>query len=298
MFTVPIPGKRKRTFFDVVGQFFDQRNVPFLIPDLERDLEFGVHITIAHARNHTRPEVRQWYRDVCEWFVEFEALMQSWRAAQSDLTRQALVRHAGIKEPREVRLGYSKDGHSGHGIGGGALHDRLIAFFAAHPDVLHDCTIEPDTMSMAEHFSTDRVSDTMVAVGKRRVIEFTQWCADYFGFDPKCMRVVPIYNIWQPAHGRFGTEEHRVPVDDDGNPILLVPSHIVRSGPPFSTGAYFRNVYGPDYTGPTGKRALLDDARQHPGRLSTFASDWLKDPKRYQIRRDLLPPKPPRRRSK
>jgi hypothetical protein len=148
---------------------------------------------------------------------------------------------------------------------------------------------------MADGFGTDRVSDTMVAVGKRRVVQFTQWCADFFVFDPACMRVVPIKHVWQEERGKFDTEEHRVPIDDDGDPILLVPSGIVRSGPPFSPAAYFRTVYGPDYGGEIGKRALLRDAAANPQRLSQFARDYLKDPNRYKIRRDLRPPKDKRR---
>jgi hypothetical protein len=300
MLILPNHGNGRRDFFGVVGRYFDQRRVPFLIPDLARDIEFGVYITIAHARTHDRPEVREWYRDVCRWFVEFDGLMTNWRANRCDITYRPLLRHAGIREPWEVRLGYTEEGHRGRAVGRKTLHRKLIRFFDAYPDILRDCMVNPDTLSMAVDFGMDRVSDTMVAVGKRRAIAFTQWCAQYFQFDPRCLRDVVIENIWQPENGRFGAEEHCVPVDDDGQPILLVPSYIVRSAPPFSTDAYFRNVYGPDYSGPTGKGALLADAAEHPGRLSEFATDWLKDPNHYKIRRDLRPlqePKP-RRRSK
>jgi hypothetical protein len=287
----PLPGGQRRTFFQVVGRYFDQRKILFLIPDLERDLPFGVHITIAHARSHALPEVREWYNVVCRWFVRFENLMTPWRSQRDAVSTLRLVRHAGIREPREVRLGYTAKGHAGRAVGDGPLHRKLLEFFDKHPDILHDCTVEPDTLCMAAGFGTDRVSDVMVAVGKRPAIAFTQWCAAFYGFDPACLRLVTVRNVWDEQMGRFSDEQHVLPVDDDGHAILLVPSHIVRSGPPFSPAAYLRGVHGPDYSGPSGKRAVLEDAAANPGRLSQFAKDLLKDPSRYQIRRDLQAPK-------
>lgn len=291
-------GAHGRNFFQVVGRFFDQTTVPFLIPDLQRDVPFGVYVTVALARGHDHPEVRAMYDDMCRYMAEFERFMKDHRRNPSMMTLRRLKNHTAVREPHEARLGYTKVGSRGRALGKGALQAELLDFFTKRPDLLRDCTVEPDTLSYASNFGIDRVSDVVVAVCKRRLVAFTQWCATFFAFDPRCMKEVQLENVWQPERGTFGTETHVLPVDDNGDAILLVPTDLVRSAPPLSAEAYFSAVYGDNYDGPRGKRAVLDDAAQHPGRLGEFAKDWLRDPERYKNRRNLRPPKPGKRRRK
>lgn len=284
------PGRQRRPFAEVVGRAFDPETCPFLIPDLGKDTPRGTYITVARARYYKGPgqsHVRQWYQTVVEFFGTVKEFVD--RGDQVALGRARSM--LAVRETAETRLGYSQHGSKGTAVGDGELREELLVWCRSNSELLNACLTEPDTVSLAPLFGLDRVSDLMVGIGKKSVIAFTKEMAQLYGFDENCMRDAPVENVWQPDSQTFRTEIHRLPVDDDGNVILLVPSDLIRSAPPITAAQYFGDFYGPEFRGNTSKAAVLSDASAHPGRLKRFAEDRMRDPDKYLPRRDLRPRK-------
>lgn len=299
MYQTPKPrhGHGPRDFFAVIGQVLDQLSCPFLIPDLQRDTPKGTYVTIELAFHYSGPgeaHVRAWYATVTAFFSLVQRELQN--AAKGDaLAEKRAKALLAIGETPETRLGFSVFGSNGRGIGDGDLRDDLYNLLLLHPEVLTACTTRPDSLSMAPGFALDRVSDVMLGIGKRHVIEFTKEMATLLGFDPSCMQDVKIRDVWNPATESYADEVHQLPVDDDGNTILLVPSALIRSAPPMNVRQYQRDYLSNEGGGSITKLEVLEDAAANPGRLLDFAKYRLNDPTRFQCRRDLRPKRPRRR---
>lgn len=292
----PRPQRSVRNFFEVVGKVFDQKKVPFLIPDLERDLPFGVYVTMARAKRSEYPEIRRWYQECTAFFAEIARLLDAHRSGDKLALGRARAMLT-VPEQRDVRLGYSTEGHCGSGLGTGNLQALLLAQLLAAPELANACALEPDMLACARQFHLDRPSDIVVAIGKEPLIVFTQRCAQFFGFDPACMQEVRM-RVWDAASMQWSWRVYTLPVDDDGLPIVLVPTDLVRSAPPVSAVSYFEEHVGPKYQGSRTKDALLAHAALNPGDLGKYATERLKDPDRFKPRRDLFPTKPGKKRRK
>src|SRR5262245_31892282 len=112
----PTPGRNPKTFAQVVGVNYPQSTVDFVIPNLLRDLEFGLCITVALARDHVSPHVRAMYQTASEFFTRLKDLLD--RAARGDPTALiAAERMTYFPEAQEIRFGYTSEGSDGNGIG-------------------------------------------------------------------------------------------------------------------------------------------------------------------------------------
>jgi hypothetical protein len=283
----PTPGRSSRTFAQVTGINFPQATVDFVIPNLLRDLEQGLCITVALARKHASPYVRAMYREAYQYFTQLKNNLD--RAAMGDqlaMTRAWTM--ADFPEPHEIRFGYTRVGSMGNGVGAGELSGYILQSLLRWPQLRAACAVEPDSLCLIERIGLDRVSDVMATITKKHLIEFTIDRAAFWGFDPACMRTVDIENVWDSAAGRLLTVTASVPVDDRGAAIILVPKGIVRSSPPLKVRQYFNDVYGSARAdGEESKADLARDAENNPGALGKFVEDRLRDPEKFKARREF-----------
>lgn len=273
-------GSSPRSFRQITGVVQDQAMLPFVIPDLTRDAEKGLCITVEMGRTSTEPFVAEFYRVACGYFEEVRDLFIAGEAGNLraiDLAHRRL----SFKEAREIRFGYTATGHDGNGVGKDDLSRSVFEYFLRYPELRAACAVHPDAMQLIPMIGMDRVSDAMASITKEVLILFTQHCARFFRFDPACMKQVKVTGVWLETEGRVGSKMAVLPVDDDGMPILLVPTALVRSGPALDAGGYSNDL--PPSDGPPSPKApkltkgeVLDDAEAHPGRLNGYAEDRLK----------------------
>lgn len=284
-----------RTMDEVVGRSLPQWAVDFVKIDLERDIQKGIHLTVKLAKFSGIPVVRSMYDEAVRFFKRVDRLMTKGDPFSMALARRML----DFPEPYEIRLGFTALGSFGSGLGDGALSDYVFAVLKNRPALRRTLTVEPDALCFIPWVDMDRTSDIVATIVKRHLVRFTQEQAAFWKFDPRCMKTRVVENCWDPSAEKLTSETASVPVDDLGRTFLLVPKGICRSGPAMNAGQYFRDL------GPSGGRArqqasgtlkeqLLDDAAAHPDRLLKFAVDRMKDPTRFQPRREFRVPKPKR----
>lgn len=293
-FRQPQPRQRRRSFAQLTGlpahpvghpdHARSQSLYEFLIPDTQRDLAYGVYLTMALARIHPDPLVESMYSSVREYYQRLEDHLAGARA--HDLTAWQRARRMGsFPEPEELGFGYAQDGRDGNGIQEGELSLRILHTLRSHRALSVACAEEPDALALIELVALDRVSDVVATITKRELIRYTQEMAGRYRFSPDCIREVAVPNIWNPDAGKLETQVHVLPVADDGRAILVVPKGIVRSAPPFTPAQYTRFYY--PGRRPMTKAEVLADIGDNPDRLlramrHVFEDDW-----RFRPRRDL-----------
>jgi hypothetical protein len=290
----PQPSHRRapRTFAEITDCHVPKELARFVIPEMQHDLEKGVCLTVRLARGSDDPFVAKIYNSARRFFREASRLA-ALADGGDDFARRKLERMLFFPEVPEIRFGYTREGHDGRGIGRGDLSHQVLQYYRQFHQLRAALIDEPDVLQMVPLIGMDRVSDAVATICKRELILFTQECARYYGFDPTCIQEVPVSRVWDHDEEKIVVRSERLPVDDAGKPIILVPKEIVRSGEALGAADYFRDI-DPDGKRPKGKggkAAALTDAEKHPGRLTKYASAALKDAK---PRRDLFP-KPDRK---
>jgi len=294
------PGKKKRTFRQVTGVWQDEELLPFAVPDLDRDVEKGMCITVEMGAAVNEPYVPEIYQVTCEYIEDVCELIEAglkgnrkaWLLAQ---------RRLEFPEVPEIRFGYVRDGHDGHGIGKRRVSRRVFDFMSSYRQLRETCMVHPDAIQIIPLLGMDRVSDAMANISKEILIKFTQYCAKMFAFNDDCMKLVTVAHVWIRADGVYRDVRAVLPTDDDGNPILLVPKRIVRSGPAFTPSGYVEGI-PPSKPGSASKaqdtmskQDVLDDAELHPGRLSGYTETRIK---KVGPRREFRRPEEKRKRKK
>jgi hypothetical protein len=130
-----------------------------------------------------------------------------------------------LREPRETRLGVSRQGNRGRAMGTGLARDvsqALSKSRAAATGLLQDLE---DTILMVDNISHDIVSDIATNIIRRPLIEYTQSACTYHGIDMAPQ--VDSGPMWDPASSEWYNELVSLPTIDDQK-LLLVPKSIVR----------------------------------------------------------------------
>ncbi len=283
------PQLHPRSLEAVVGRLLDERQVEFIVLNLERDLEKGVFITAKLALEDDHPVVKRIYHEVRRFFERVDYLMTRGDAYSLALAKRML----SFAEPAENRLGYVQMGSRGFALKRGSrLGDYLYSTMLRRRYFRQAVASEPDTLCLQHMFALDRVSDIIVAIAKMQFVEFTQEMAKFYKFDPACMRDVEIAGPWDWTNDRWTRIMVRLPVDDHGRAILLTPKSICRSGPAMTASQYFRDLTGPSGAQPDEmtKQALMQHAEDNPGTLVRFAETRMKDPSKFKPRREYQRP--------
>lgn len=276
-----------QAFEQLVGvRFKDQRSVDFVLPDLDRDLERGMFITLRLAKIHPNPLVAKMYA-VAQNF--YSRLAKEVRKAKSGDGAARLRAHAmaSFPEASEIGFGYTRQGWQGSGIGSGALNHLIIESFIRHPGMADACAVEPDALSFIDGVGLDRLSDAVATICKAQLIEYTRQQAAKHRFKPQCMRPVQVKNVWDPKKRRLITMSARLLVKHSGEPILLVPKRIVRSSPPVRAHHYRgpHHVRGGDSR--SLKRIIMRENTNKPDKLLRAMKKVFEDPKRYRPRKEF-----------
>jgi hypothetical protein len=259
---------------------------------MAHDLEKGICLTIALARNHPDAHVRSMYGRACRFFRRVDALFLAAGRGDAGAFRE-LTAMLRFPEVAEIRLGYTLSGHDGSGIGGGDLSRHLLNYLGRYRQLRETLKVEPDSIQMVPFIGMDRASDAMATICKLDLIEFTKWCASFYHFDPACMRPATVRNVWDDTSKTFVKVTETLPVDDDGRVLLLVPKGIARSGTSLGAAGYFGSLGPKDLSADTrpaqrDKEAALRDSEAHPGKLQGYTLERMK---RVTPRREFLPPK-------
>lgn len=239
--TAPEPKKyHDRSFAGVTGWTRPQELSPFVQPNLERDSDRRIVLTIELARTHPDPLVRRMYGNAQEYWRRVDRIAD-------DATKR--IRGAGIElerrvsfpERAELRFGNTQFGHNGAGIGDGVLgaflRDQLLLF----PGFRHALITYPDALQLMPNFAGDRVTDALGTILLRDIIGFTQRCAARF--DPRCLYNCEWSNVYNPHTGTIDPKfVAQVPVDDHGRPILLLPKEIVRGSCALEPADYLSRI--------------------------------------------------------
>jgi hypothetical protein len=282
----------QRSFAALTGVTLDQQLVRFVIPEMSHDLEKGICLTIALARNHPDAHVRSMYGRACRFFRRVDALFLAAQRGDTAAFRK-LTAMLRFPEVAEIRLGYTLSGHDGSGIGGGDLSRHLIDYLGRYRQLRETLKVEPDAIQMVPFIGMDRASDAMATICKVDLIDFTKWCAHFYHFDPACMRQATVRNVWDETSKTFVKVADALPVDDNGRVLLLVPKGIARSGTSLGAAGYFDNGGPKGSPVPTrpaqrDKEAALRDSEAHPGKLQGYTFERMKH---VTPRREFLPPK-------
>lgn len=281
-----LPSRKPRSFAELTGVRYPQEMLPFVIPDLERDIKVGMAITMRRSLLSRDPLVQGMYEDARGYFGHLHEQVERIRAGD----QLALLRAhqtANLPEVPEIGLGYSTAGRVGSGIGRGALNDSFVRTLLEYRGLSLALTEEPDTLFFFEGFGLDRVTDAFATIVKRRLILYTQKQMVRFRFDPNCIHPIPVRSIWNPAGLRTEEDTVELPVADDGRGIILVPKGLIRSAPPVQPHQYGRYYRLADKEWHELKRRIMEENRNSPERLLRLMRRIFDDPRRYQSRRDL-----------
>ena len=259
-------------FSEVVDRHLPQDSVPFVIPDLNRDLKSGIFLTVSLAQHHSDPNVRRMYWSASRYFAKLNSLAIA--AKQGD--RKAMMqfeRMLNFPERPEVRFGYTAIGHRGSAVGNGRMGATLRDFLLEHPAFLESLQHVPDMLQLIPRMDMDRISDALGSIVLRELVLCTQEYARRFGFQPSCMRVVKWRNVWNAETCAFDEMlQGEVPVDHHNSPILLIDKRIVRGTRAIDSRDFSDATISGERThrGPS-KRELIAHLQNEPDKLQRFA---------------------------
>ena len=144
-----------------------------------------------------------------------------------------------LHEPKETHLGFSSKSYKGRGVGklnAQAMYDALIESEAVRTGLLTDLE---DTTLYIEHFGSDKVSDIVSNVIKRRLIEYTQEQAMLNGIPTKKQTVT---GVWNSESKEFLDQNNvELPRIENTGKLLLVPKGFVRKRVTINQDDFYRH---------------------------------------------------------
>lgn len=144
---------------------------------------------------------------------------------------------SGLKEPKEIHLGYATNGYIGNAVGGvkgEKIYKKLSESNAVRTGLLTDLE---ESALLVEGINRDIISDITVTITKKYLIEFTQeQCKKY----QVPMRKVKAGKIWDEKQDFWVEIESELPVYND-KPMILVPKKIVTDKLMLDSQDFYRN---------------------------------------------------------
>jgi hypothetical protein len=261
------------TLSDVVGKTLVQELVPFVIPDMNRDLKTGVFITLALGRAHPDRFIRDIYDSVQAFMEELDILASN---AERGDHRAAVEfeRRLNFPERSEARFGYTGRGHSGSAVGDGDVGVWVRNVLLTYPALRRVLVTAPDALQLIPRLDMDRISDIILTIALREFIRITQHYAVQHSFSASCMREYAWDNVWNAKTRSYDAKLRAlVPCDHHGRPILLVPTDLVRGSRALDSRDYLSidPVSGKQVQEHLSKTKLLEQLGRDPKRLESFA---------------------------
>lgn len=144
---------------------------------------------------------------------------------------------SGLKEPKEIHLGYATNGYIGNAVGGVKgvkIYKKLSESNAVKTGLLKDLE---ESALLVEGINRDIISDMTVMITKKYLIEFTQLqCIKY----QVPMRMVGAGKIWDEKQECWVEIETELPIYED-KPMILVPKKIVTDKLMLDSQDFYRN---------------------------------------------------------
>ena len=144
---------------------------------------------------------------------------------------------SGLREPKEIHLGYATKGYTGNAVGGvkgEKIYRKLSESNAVKTGLLKDLE---ESALLVEGINRDIISDMTVMITKEYLIEFTQaQCKKY----QVPMSKVKAGKIWDEKQEYWVEIETELPIYDS-KPMILVPKKIVTDKLMLDSQDFYRN---------------------------------------------------------
>lgn len=164
----------------------------------------------------------------------FEKLLQFVRK-QDKFNSMKLL--SGLREPKEIHLGYATNGYIGNAVGGvkgEKIYRKLSESNAVKTGLLKDLE---ESALLVDGINRDIISDITVMITKTYLIEFTQaQCKKY----QVPMRMVKAGKVWDEKKENWVEIETELPTYDN-KPMILVPKKIVTDKLMLDSQDFYRN---------------------------------------------------------
>ena len=211
-----------RWLHDAFGLTLNQREVDFVIPDLDADLPLCLDPFLLFKSR--RPELRAAHDFLISLFAE---AFSAFRSHDTARVRQII----DFPEVKELRFGYAKGSIRVSGSGS-ALSTALIESLEGSPDYLARGLKHVEELQLLTDglVSEDRLSDTTANVLKEFLVSYTADQSRTWGLP--ITRGVPLHHLWDADSHDWVDRYVDLPVDPNtGVPILLAPRWVVRRLP-------------------------------------------------------------------
>lgn len=194
-------------------------------------------------------------------------------------------------EPEEFRLGFTtRRGTSGSGSGKGLAKQIVDAMCQAINRGLEDIEHFEELGVLVEGIDKDRISDLTCNLLKPEFIEYTQGICHSLGVEME--RVAVDHSKYDQGRRRWLSDEHLLPIDANGKPIILIPKRFLRELPTLNAWAWvdeesLRDDLNIDISSNMKKAEIVALARQNPEAFR----QWLRsragmEPEPYDVVRD------------
>lgn len=169
---------------------------------------------------------------LCEFFKELHSALLL--AEDENFEKRETLDIVKMSEPSEFRLGARKHSSSGRGAGG---HDSLAGIKLPVPKIKGPWDAGVTRRFLRQLGAFDRISDMTCVALKEPLIQYTQSVARRHGIT---MQATKVSNLqWDRVTKKWRDGIRELPVDERGNPIVLVPEMLI-SGRSTQAGSDFR----------------------------------------------------------
>lgn len=144
---------------------------------------------------------------------------------------------SGLREPKEIHLGYATNGYIGNAVGGikgEKIYKKMSESNAVKTGLLKDLE---ESALLVEGINRDIISDMTVMITKKYLISFTQEQCRKLQIP---MKKVKAGKIWDEKQNLWVEIESELPVYDN-KPMILVPKKIVTDKLMLDSQDFYRN---------------------------------------------------------
>ena len=192
---------------------------------------------------------------------------------------------SGLKEPKEIHLGYATKWYIGNAVGGvkgEKIYKKLSESNAVKTGLLKDLE---ESALLVEGINRDIISDMTVMITKKYLIEFTQkQCRKY----QVPLERVKAGKIWDEKQDLWIEIEAELPVYNN-KPMILVPKKIVTDKLMLDSQDFYRNEllsFVQDELMRADRSLII--VLKNGRRRCAVTKKQLKGDKRYRYSKDLL----------
>lgn len=197
-----------------------QQDVDFLIPKLDKDVPLAIDPFLLYKSKNQ--EYKALHSKILDVFNEGIKLFDLGKKFDTE-------RIIDFPEVKEIGLGYGKNTKRGSGLGG-YLNRLLVDTFGSSPDLLKRGVKHIEEMQLISMgIGPDRISDITANILKEYLVNYTQTQCDLWKIPLKSK--VPLAHLFDHQTYEWYDGYFDLPVNQQNEPILLVPRWILRNLP-------------------------------------------------------------------